>query len=93
MDRERSEKRRLKREVQQEKKGAARELRKDNRFLAEERAKAVAKRDEERTAAQKSALAFLQNFEADFKSGGQGGAVKGLQKKERGPPKKRKGPK
>lgn len=50
----------------------------------------VAKRDGEREAAQKSALAFLEQFEADFKSGGQAGGVKGLQKKERGPPKGRK---
>ena len=80
VDRERAEKRKLRRELGRSAKGAARELRKDNRFIAEERAKVVAARDSERVAAQRRATTFLQNAENDFKSGGQGGHAKGMRK-------------
>jgi len=76
VDRTRSEARRLKKQVAREAKGAARELRKDNRFLAEERARQQAAASSEREAKYKSALSFLEAQEADFKSGGQGGAAK-----------------
>ena len=76
VDRERSEKRKLKKQLQRETKGAARELRKDNRFLADERAKIVASASAEREAKHRAALSFLEQQEADFKSGGQGGMMK-----------------
>ena len=62
-----------------------RELRKDARFLAEERARAVARNDASREASQRAALTFLQQQQADFRSGGQGGMAKGLRRKATGP--------
>lgn len=56
--------------------GAARELRKDNRFLAEERARVVQADATERDTKYRAAMSFLEQQEADFKSGGQGGAAK-----------------
>jgi nucleolar protein 14 len=72
-DRERSDRRRLEKEVHREERGAARELRRDAAFMA-------GVRDRERAAAQgaldasaRRAVSFLQAQEADAKSGGQGG--------------------
>jgi nucleolar protein 14 len=76
VDRERAEARKLKKQLHREAKGAARELRKDNRFLADERAKMVASAGAEREAKHRAALSFLEQQEADFKSGGQGGMMK-----------------
>ena len=76
VDRERAEKRKLRHAVAREAKGAARELRKDNRFLAGERAKDAAASDARRGAKQRAALSFLEQQEADFRSGGQGGKSK-----------------
>ncbi len=56
--------------------GAARELRKDNRFLAEERTRALQVEADEREGKYRAAMSFLEQQEADFKSGGQGGAAK-----------------
>ncbi len=56
--------------------GAARELRKDNRFLAEERSRVVQADAVERDTKYRAAMSFLEQQEADFKSGGQGGAAK-----------------
>ena len=56
--------------------GAARELRKDNRFLAEERARVMQTEAAERDGKFRAAMSFLEQQEADFKSGGQGGAAK-----------------
>ena len=76
VDRQRSEARKLKKQLQREAKGAARELRKDNRFLAEERSRQVANASAERDAKYREAMSFLEAQQADFKSGGQGGMVK-----------------
>jgi nucleolar protein 14 len=56
--------------------GAARELRKDNRFLAEERTRVLQADAAEREGKYRAAMSFLEQQEADFKSGGQGGAAK-----------------
>lgn len=57
-----------------------RELRKDNRFLAEERTRMKQAEAAEREGKYRAAMTFLEQQEADFKSGGQGGAVKGRRK-------------
>jgi nucleolar protein 14 len=56
--------------------GAARELRKDNRFLAEERTRALQVESAEREGKYRATMSFLEQQEADFKSGGQGGGMK-----------------
>eukprot|EP00959_Pyramimonas_sp_CCMP1952_P463578 9485167-Pyramimonas_sp.AAC.1 len=56
-----------------EEKGAARELRKDNYFLAEEKQRQKDIFEEGREQKTKEVMSFLQKQEADFKSGGQGG--------------------
>uniref|UniRef100_A0A7N0U7V8 Nucleolar protein 14 n=1 Tax=Kalanchoe fedtschenkoi TaxID=63787 RepID=A0A7N0U7V8_KALFE len=74
-DRERSEARRLKKQIKQEAKGAVRELRKDNFFLFEVKEKEKTLNEEERTEKYGKAKAFLQEQEHAFKSGqlGKGG--------------------
>ena len=52
-----------------------RELRKDNRFMEDARAKEQAQSAEERGARQRDVLSFLEKQESDFKSGGQGGQI------------------
>jgi nucleolar protein 14 len=74
-NRERAEARKLKKQLKQESRGAMRELRKDNRFMADARAKEQAEAADERGARQKDILSFLEKQEADFKSGGQGGQI------------------
>jgi nucleolar protein 14 len=74
-NRERAEARKLKKQVKQETRGAMRELRKDNRFMADARSKEQFQAAEERGARQKDILSFLEKQEADFKSGGQGGQI------------------
>lgn len=68
-DRERAERRKLKKLLKQEAKGAARELRKDNYFLFEVKEKEKALVEEERAEKYGKARAFLQEQEHAFKSG------------------------
>ncbi|KAL8254000.1 hypothetical protein R6Q59_032221 [Mikania micrantha] len=68
-DRQRAEDRKLKKLVRREAKGAARELRKDNYFLADAKARDKARLDEEKAAEYGRAKAFLQEQEHAFKSG------------------------
>lgn len=68
-DRERAERKKLQRLLKEEAKGAARELRKDNYFLLEEKAKEKALMEEQRDEKYRKAMAFLQDQEAAFKSG------------------------
>lgn len=68
-DRQRAEDRKLKKLVKREAKGAARELRKDNYFLAEVKARDMARVEEERAKEYGRTRAFLQEQEHAFKSG------------------------
>ncbi|XAR55941.1 hypothetical protein NMG60_11036192 [Bertholletia excelsa] len=68
-DRERAERRKLKKVLKREAKGAARELRKDNAFLFQVKEKDRALLEEERTERYGKAKAFLQEQEHAFKSG------------------------
>ncbi|GLJ38313.1 hypothetical protein SUGI_0780240 [Cryptomeria japonica] len=68
-DRERAQRKKLQRQIKQEAKGAARELRKDNYFLQEVKAQDRAVAEEERAEKYRKALAFLQEQESAFKSG------------------------
>ena len=45
----------------------------------------MARNDASREASQRAALTFLQQQQADFRSGGQGGMAKGLRRKATGP--------
>ena len=83
-NRERAEQRRLQRQLRQEACGAVRELRKDNRFLAEQRATEAAASAEERGERQRETLAFLEKMEGDLKSGGQGGMIVKTQRRVNG---------
>ncbi|CAL8463440.1 g2974 [Coccomyxa elongata] len=83
-DRERAEQKKLKRQVQKEKRGAMRELRKDAVFLGAAREADAAAEKRERRKNLRANFAFLESQEADFKSGGQGGLwKKGGNKKAR----------
>ena len=75
-DRERAEKRKLKKLVKREAKGAARELRKDASFLLEVKEKERALREKERAEKYGKALAFLQEQENGIKSGQLGKGMK-----------------
>eukprot|EP00252_Welwitschia_mirabilis_P014875 TRINITY_DN32930_c0_g1_i1.p1 TRINITY_DN32930_c0_g1~~TRINITY_DN32930_c0_g1_i1.p1 ORF type:complete len:905 (-),score=254.76 TRINITY_DN32930_c0_g1_i1:497-3211(-) len=68
-DRERAQRKKLERQLKKEEKGAARELRKDNYFLQEVKAKERAIALEEREEKYRKAMAFLQEQEHAFKSG------------------------
>ncbi|RAL38320.1 hypothetical protein DM860_002298 [Cuscuta australis] len=68
-DRERAERRKLKKRLKQEAKGAVREIRKDNHFLFGVKDKEKAALAEERSEKFGKALAFLQEQEHAFKSG------------------------
>lgn len=68
-DRERAERRKLRKLLKQEAKGAARELRKDNHFILEVKEKERALQEEERVEKYGKARAFLQEQEHAFKSG------------------------
>ncbi|XP_011657408.1 nucleolar protein 14 isoform X1 [Cucumis sativus] len=68
-DRERAERRKMQKLLKRETKGAARELRKDNHFLSEVKARDKAKQDEERAEKYKKARTFLEAQEHAFKSG------------------------
>ncbi|KAK9825822.1 hypothetical protein WJX74_010755 [Apatococcus lobatus] len=80
-DRERAQQKRLQKEVNREKRGAMRELRRDAAFLGEERDKERQAHKAERKGVVRRNNAFLQQQEADFKSGGQGGMWKRKSKK------------
>ncbi|XP_073055033.1 uncharacterized protein [Primulina eburnea] len=68
-DRERAERKKLKKRLKQEAKGAARELRKDNYFLLEAKEKNKARMEEEKAERYGKTRAFLQEQEHAFKSG------------------------
>ncbi|XP_016434959.1 uncharacterized protein LOC107761264 [Nicotiana tabacum] len=68
-DRERAEMKKLKKRLKQEAKGAARELVKDNRFLAEAKEREKALLAAEKSEKHGKNLAFLQEQEHAFKSG------------------------
>ena len=74
LDIERVEHRRLKKQLKKEHKGAVKELRKDNTFLAQLKAKEEQEERLEQRDKGKKALKFLQSVETDIKSGGQGGS-------------------
>lgn len=67
--RERAETKKLKKMVKEERKGAIRELKKDNYFLHELKEKEKADREAERAEKYGKALAFLQEQEHAAKSG------------------------
>lgn len=71
--RERSERRKLQRAVRREERGAVRELRKDAAFMSGVKDREKASQQNAFDASARKAMAFLQQQEADFKSGGQGG--------------------
>lgn len=68
-DRERAERKKLKKRLKQEAKGAVRELRKDNYFLLEAKEKNKTRMEEEKAERYGKARAFLQEQEHAFKSG------------------------
>ncbi|XP_030511783.1 nucleolar protein 14 isoform X2 [Rhodamnia argentea] len=68
-DRERAERRKLKKLIKQEAKGAVRELRKDNYFLFEVKEREKASLEQERLEKYGRAKSFLQEQEHAFKSG------------------------
>lgn len=80
-DRERSERRKLQKMVRREERGAIRELRRDGSFMADVRNKEKEKKQGELDGSARRAMAFLQQQEADFKSGGQGGMWKKKKRK------------
>ncbi|GFP87290.1 nucleolar protein 14 [Phtheirospermum japonicum] len=79
-DRERAERKKLKKKLKQEAKGAMRELRKDNYFLSEVKERDKARMEEEKAEKLGKVRAFLQEQEHAFKSGQLG---KGKGKKRR----------
>uniref|UniRef100_A0A0D9VW28 Nucleolar protein 14 n=1 Tax=Leersia perrieri TaxID=77586 RepID=A0A0D9VW28_9ORYZ len=68
-DRERAQMKKLKKRLKSEKKGAMRELRKDNYFLSAVKEKERMKQEQERAEKYGKAMAFLQEQENAFKSG------------------------
>jgi nucleolar protein 14 len=68
-DRERVGEKRLRKRIKDEKKGAIRELRKDNEFLLGVKESKRREQQEERAEKRGKALAFLQEQEHAFKSG------------------------
>ncbi|KAL3699158.1 hypothetical protein R1sor_017180 [Riccia sorocarpa] len=79
-DRERAEKKKLVKKIKSEAKGAARELRKDNYFLMEEKTRERQAAEAERKEKLGKAMAFLQEQESAYKSG-QLGKGKGRRRK------------
>eukprot|EP00879_Flechtneria_rotunda_P020444 GHRR01021509.1.p1 GENE.GHRR01021509.1~~GHRR01021509.1.p1 ORF type:complete len:435 (+),score=172.73 GHRR01021509.1:746-2050(+) len=72
-DRQRSQARKLQRQLVKEKRGAMRELRRDAAFMAAERDADKARVDAERLTSERAFYSELQMQEADAKSGGQRG--------------------
>lgn len=68
-DRERVERKKLNKQLRQERRGAVRELRKDNHFLLEVKEKEKARKAEEKAEMHGKIRAFLQEQEHAFKSG------------------------
>jgi nucleolar protein 14 len=68
-DRERAQLKKLKKHLKSERKGAVRELRKDNYYLTAAKEKDRIKHEQERTEKYGKAMAFLQEQESAFKSG------------------------
>ncbi|XP_020598862.1 nucleolar protein 14 isoform X2 [Phalaenopsis equestris] len=68
-DRERAQRKKLKKLLKKEAKGAVRELRKDNHFISELKMRDRILQEEERSEKYGKALAFLQEQEHAFKSG------------------------
>uniref|UniRef100_A0A0E0KG45 Nucleolar protein 14 n=1 Tax=Oryza punctata TaxID=4537 RepID=A0A0E0KG45_ORYPU len=68
-DRERAQMKKMKKRLKSEKKGAMRELRKDNYFLSAVKEKERIKQEQERAEKYGKAMAFLQEQEHAFKSG------------------------
>nr|CAB3498511.1 unnamed protein product [Digitaria exilis] len=68
-DRERAQRKKLNKLLKSEKKGAARELRKDNHFLYAVKEKERIKQEQEKAEKAGKAWAFLQEQESAFKSG------------------------
>ncbi|KQK14277.1 nucleolar protein 14 isoform X2 [Brachypodium distachyon] len=68
-DRERAQMKKLKKRLKSEKKGAVRELRKDNYFLSAVKEKERIKQEQERAEKHGKVMAFLQEQESAFKSG------------------------
>ncbi|XP_038973090.1 nucleolar protein 14 isoform X2 [Phoenix dactylifera] len=68
-DRERAERKKMKKRLKSEKKGAIRELRKDNHFIFELKERDRMLEEEERAERYGKAMAFLQEQEHAFKSG------------------------
>lgn len=68
-DRERAERKKMKKKVKAEAKGAVRELRKDNYFLLEVKERDKVRMEEEKAEKYGKHRAFLQEQEHAFKSG------------------------
>lgn len=68
-DRERAELRKLKKRLKEERKGAVRELRKDNQFLYEVKARDKAMLEAEKAESNAKVREFLQEQERAFRSG------------------------
>jgi nucleolar protein 14 len=72
-DRERAERKKLQKELRREERGAARELRRDSAFMAGVRDKEKSNLQADLDASARRAMSFLEQQQADAKSGGQGG--------------------
>jgi len=72
-DRDRAERKKLQRELRREERGAARELRRDSAFMAGVRDKEKATLQADLDASARRAMSFLEQQQADARSGGQGG--------------------
>ena len=76
IDRDRSERKRLQKELKRERRGAMRELRKDNRFLASVKHREETQQKDDVQNKYNSMFNFLQQQESDMRSGGQKGMIK-----------------
>ena len=72
----RAERRKLRKALKNEHRGAAKELRKDGRFLAKEKRMEQDAEQAELDERGRRANMFMQKLEGDFRSGGQGGVPK-----------------
>ena len=79
--RERAERRKLKRMLTSERRGAIRELRRDASYLGEQHALEKHSEERDRKRDVRGNTAWLAKLEQDFKSGGQGGMWKKKGKK------------
>ena len=80
-DRQRAEERRLKKMLRKEERGAIRELRKDASFMANVKDQEKSKLHARLENSAKRAMSFLEQQQADFKSGGQQGMWKKKKRK------------